>query len=107
MKRELEGPDRKEAPSHTPPPNQEEETGGGALVCTNIIYGSKGLRLEHVRPPLPWVQILFHFHAVFGKKFGKILGWRPYLGGWYPPVWEILDPPLNITGRLSCLSYFN
>ena len=106
MKRELEGPDRKEAPPHTPPPNQEEEPGGGSLVCTNIIYGSKGLRQGHVPPPAPGPNSLSS-SCSFREKFGKILGWRPYLGGWHPPVWEILDPPLNITGRLSCLSYFN
>ena len=45
------------------------------------------------RPPL-WVQIL-SFSCSFWEILGKIIGWRPHLGGWRPPVWEILDPPLN------------
>ena len=36
----------------------------------------------------------FHFHVVFGKKFGQIIGWRSHLG-------EILDPSLFPKGKLT------
>ena len=66
------------------------------------IGGSKGGRQGRA-PPL-WVQIL-SFSCSFWENLGKIIGWRPYLGGWRPPVWEILDPPL-FTALISGVSPF-
>ena len=43
--------------------------------------------------PILWVQFLW-FSCSCQEKFGQIIGLRPYLGGWRPPVWKILDAPL-------------
>ena len=48
----------------------------------------------------------FHFHAVFGGKLAKIIGWRPHLCGWNPLLWEILDPPLLMVCILNDKEYF-
>ena len=59
-----------------------------------------------------WVQLLSFSRSFYGK-FGQRIGWHPYLGSWRlppppPPVWEILDSPLQVVKACwNQLSYKN
>ena len=47
----------------------------------------------------------FHFHAVFSKILSNNL-LSPQTHGLAPPVWEILDPPLNMEhSMISTISF--
>ena len=55
----------------------------------NVIGESKGA---------PGTRAPFHFQAVCGKRLLKKYVFEPKSGDWPPhPVWEILDPPLNVS----------
>ena len=56
--------------------------------------GGVRARWKGDRDVLPSGSNFFHFHAVFRKNFGQIIGLCPHLGRWCLPIWEILDPPL-------------
>ena len=65
---------------------------GKVPVCLRLsIGGSKGGARD-----VPSRSNSFHFHAVFGGKLGKIIGWCPHLYGCRPLLWEILHLPLHI-----------
>ena len=61
------------------------------FFVSQVIGGSKG-GARDARPPSLWVRIL-SFSCTFQEILDQILGWRPLL-------WEILDPPLQVTNDL-------
>ena len=42
--------------------------------------------------PLPFGSKCSLFACSFGEKLSRIPGWQPYLYGWRPLLWDILDP---------------